>query len=252
MGRHAARWIFRVGQAILPSAQQLDPLLHIQNADAVPLQLGRLFGVSEKHLVDGIFLAFCKAAAGIADQDLQPVIRCFPCRDAHRTPIALVFQAVQEAVLHNGLQNEVGHLYAAQIGVDVVFALQLRVTVAHQLHVGLQQLQFVIQCHHLAVHLDTEPEEVHQTHEKVRHLFVSVQLGLDADGIQRVIQEMGVDLTFQVQHGHLLLRQLRPENIGIFQRQIEGQRHQSNAHAADEPGVVQPLHGADCDLNEQR
>ena len=33
-------------------------------------------------------------------------------RNGHRAPVALVFQAVEQAVLHDGLQNEVGHLRA--------------------------------------------------------------------------------------------------------------------------------------------
>ena len=159
---------------------------------------------------------------------------------------------MEQAVLHDGLQNEVGHLYAAQIGVDVVFALQLRVTVAHQLHVGLQQLQLVVQRDHGPVHLHAEPEEIHQAHEQSGHRFVAVQLGLDADGVQGVVEKVGVDLAFQVEHGHLLLRQLCPENIRVFQRQIEGQRHQCDTHAADKPGVVQTLQNTNNKFNGQR
>ena len=36
---------------------------------------------------------------------------------------------------------------------------------------------------------------------------------------------------------------------GVFQRQIERQRHQRNAHAADEPGVVQSLQNADDEFD---
>ena len=55
-----------------------------------------------------------------------------------------------------------------------------------------------------------------------------------------------------LQHRHLLLRQFGPENVWIFKSQKERQRHQHNAHSADEPGMVQPLQDADSNLNEQR
>ena len=63
---------------------------------------------------------------------------------------------------------------------------------------------------------------------------------------------MGVDLTFQVQHGHLLLRQLRAQRLRVFQGQVEGQSHQGAAHTADEPGVMQPLQSADDKFNGKR
>ena len=169
------------------------------------------------------------------------LLRRFLRRYAHLPPVAFVFQAVEQAVFHDGLQNEVGDLSAPQVRVNVIFTAKLRIAAAHQLHIGLQQLQLVIQRHHLPVHLHAEPEEIHQPHEEVRHLFIPVQLGLDADGIQRIVQKMGIHLAFQVQHGHLLLRQLRPEDVRAFQRQVKRQRHQGDAHAADEPGVAQPL-----------
>ncbi len=134
------------------------------------------------------------------------LLRRFLRRYAHLPPVAFVFQAVEQAVFHDGLQNEVGDLSAPQVRVNVIFTAKLRIAAAHQLHIGLQQLQLVIQRHHLPVHLHAEPEEIHQPHEEVRHLFIPVQLGLDADGIQRIVQKMGIHLAFQVQHGHLLLR----------------------------------------------
>ena len=62
---------------------------------------------------------------------------------------------------------------------------------------------------------------------------------------------MGIDLTFQIEHGHFLLRQLGPENIRVFQCQIEGQGHQGDSDAADKPGVLIPLQRGDGELNQQ-
>ena len=62
---------------------------------------------------------------------------------------------------------------------------------------------------------------------------------------------MGVDLAFQVQHGHFLLHQLPPEDFRVLQRQVEGQSHQGHAHAADKPGGVEGLQQAHQNLNGQ-
>ena len=107
---------------------------------------------------------------------------------------------MEQAVFHNGLQDEIRHLCAPQFRVDVIFAAKFRITAAHQLHVGFQQLHLVVQRDHGSVHLDAEPEEIHQPHEQACHRFIPVQMCLNADGIQRVVKKMGVDLTFQVQH----------------------------------------------------
>ena len=148
---------------------------------------------------------------------------------------------MQQTVFHDGLQDEIRHLCAAQLRVDVIVALQLRIADTHQLQICLQQLQFVVQCDHRPVDLDAQPEEIDQLHQQIGHGLVAVQLGLDADGVECIIEEVRVDLTFEIEHRELLLRQLAAQDVRVFQRQIERQRHQRQAHAADEPCVVQPL-----------
>ena len=159
---------------------------------------------------------------------------------------------MEKAVLHDGLQDEVRHPGPAKLRIDVILALQLRIAAAHEIHVGLQQLQLVVQGHHGAVYLHAEAEEVHKAHEQIRRLAVAVQLGLDADGVQGVVEEVGVHLAFEVEHGHLLLHQLRAEDVRILQRQVEGEGHEGDARAADEPGGVEALQRADTELNEHR
>ena len=225
--------------------------MHVQDADAVAGELGRLLVIVLQHGVNGGLLPLREAAARIPDADLHIPRRRFRRGNGDLAPVAHVLQAVKQSVFHNRLQDEVGHLRVSQFGVDVILAAQLRIAVAHQLHVRLQQLHLVVQCHHGPVHLHADAEEIHQTHQQIRHLLVPIQLGLDADGVQRIIEEVWVDLTFQVQHGQLLLHQLRTQYLGIFQREVEGQRHQRDAHAGDEPGVVQSLQYAHHHLNEQ-
>ena len=159
---------------------------------------------------------------------------------------------MKQAVFHNGLQDEVGHQGFGQVGIDVVFHLQLGIPTAHQLHVGFQQLLLLVQGHHLLVDLHAEPEEIHQPHQKIGNLLIPAELGTDADGIQRIIKKMGIDLAFQVQHGHPLLCQFASQNGGVFQRQVEGHGHQGQAHAADEPGGIDGLQNRHPQLNGQR
>ena len=158
---------------------------------------------------------------------------------------------MEQAVLHNGLQNEVRHQHLRQVGVNVVLHPQLGIPAAHQLHVGFQQLQFFIQRHQLLICFHAEAEEIHQPHQKAGNLFVTAELSTDADGIQSIIEKMGVDLAFQVQHGHFLLRQFAAQNGGILQRQIEGHGHEGQSHAADEPGGVDGLQNRHAQLDGQ-
>ena len=52
---------------------------------------------------------------------------------------------------------------------------------------------------------------------------------------------MGIHLTFQIKHGHLLFRQFCTQNVRILKRQIESHRHQSHTHSADKPGRIHRL-----------
>ena len=225
--------------------------MHIEDADAVAGELGGLAGVAAEQLIHRGLLAGGEAAAAVPDGDLH-ALGHLPGGDEHLAPVALVPQPVEKAVLHDGLQDEVRHPGPAKLRIDVILALQLRIAAAHEIHVGLQQLQLVVQGHHGAVYLHAEAEEVHKAHEQIRRLAVAVQLGLDADGVQGVVEEVGVHLAFEVEHGHLLLHQLRAEDVRILQRQVEGEGHEGDARAADEPGGVEALQRADTELNEHR
>ena len=60
-----------------------------------------------------------------------------------------------------------------------------------------------------------------------------------------MIEEMGIDLAFQVQHGQLLFCKLCADNVRVLQGQVKSQGHQRDPHSADQPGVVQPLEHTD-------
>ena len=55
MGGYAAGLIFGVPQAVVGAAQQFDPLLYIQNSNAVALQLGGLLVIAEQHFFHFFF-----------------------------------------------------------------------------------------------------------------------------------------------------------------------------------------------------
>ena len=94
MRRHAAVLVFRIAQAAFPAAEQLDALLHVQNADAVAGELGRLLIVGCQHGVDGGLFAVSKAAARIPDANFHAAVRRFLRRDHHRAPVAPVFDTI--------------------------------------------------------------------------------------------------------------------------------------------------------------
>ena len=123
MGRQSTRFIFRIAQAAVPAAQELDPLLHIENADAVALQLGGGSGVVAEHGFHPVFFSRGKARTGVADLNLHLCFLDLQRGYLDKPLIALIFQAMKQTVFHNGLQNEVGHQDFRQVRVDIVFHL---------------------------------------------------------------------------------------------------------------------------------
>ena len=86
-------------------------------------------------------------------------------------------------------------------------------------------------------------------------LFVNLQaasifsVGIADNGCRILI---GVEYTVDPLLNVLLLHQLRAEDVRILQRQVEGEGHEGDARAADEPGGVEALQRADTELNEHR
>ena len=121
-------------------------------------------------------------------------------RNGNLSAVTLVFQSVEQAVFNNRLQNKIRHLNFSQIGVDIAFIIKLGVAVAHQLHISIKQLGFIVKRNHGVVDLDAVPEKFNELHKQIGNLFIAVKLSLNSDGIQRVIKEMRIYLTFQVEH----------------------------------------------------
>ena len=109
----------------------------------------------------------------------------------------------------------------------------------------------MIQCDHLLIGFYIQSEEINKSHQQVSDFFISIQLCLNTDGIQCVVQEVRIDLTFQIQHGHFLLDQFCTQFIRVFQNQIESHCDKSDSHAADQPRRMQPLNDTYDDFYQQ-
>ena len=72
----------------------------------LPVRWGGLFGAVPRHFVHSRLFLLRKAAARVPGAGLHMALRSLMGGNGPPAPAALVFQAVEQAVSHDGLQDE--------------------------------------------------------------------------------------------------------------------------------------------------
>ena len=168
------------------------------------------------------------AVAGIRPQGTAPQYRIHLLR-RHAAAVVLHFQAKEiplpgrldhqlaqlvphvrkamvQGVLHNGLQGQPGQAAAAAIFGHIVAHLKaVCIADAHDVQVAVQHLQFLV--HRVKAGAATERAgyDIAQRLGHTAGAVVPRHLGHEADGVEGVHNEMGVDLTLQDLHLGLML-----------------------------------------------
>ena len=210
---------------VLGAEVHVNPLVDIGEAEPL-LRLP----AGAPYLAAKLFqLAFVHPHPVVPDRQAEHIPVLFPGNvDVSLGP--LVLDAVVERVLHQGLQRQLQNLVIVQRRIDPDVVLQY-VVVAHLLdfQVAPDMLFLLPQGNKLPSPAEHQSEKVGQRHHHVHGLVGLVVLDEPDNGVQRIVQEMGIDLLLQqaqIQLAQLLLVLLCPLD----------QKLQVSRHVVEPPG----------------
>ena len=107
-------------------------------------------------------------------------------------------RAVDDGVLHDGLEAHLGNGLAHQLQGDIRFQADHIVKAqVHQRHVVFDIVQLPLQAHPAALQLHAVAQQLAQGGHRVGDLVLLVDLRHHLDGLQHVVDEVGVDLVLE-------------------------------------------------------
>ena len=191
--------------AVPLAEQKLDAAADIFQGDAalLPVRLlhDRADGYAGQALVERNELLCRDACAVVADVDVQVLVRLL---DAYgqKTVVLAALEAVEDGIFDDGLQEKLRALHAE----DLVAVVAEAVLLDHEVVVDIFEL--LADRHEIPGLRDRVAEKGGQRLRDIGDRLRPGRQRVAADGVQRIVEEMRVDLILQREKFRLLGRQL--------------------------------------------
>ena len=179
-------------QPVLSAKENLDAVIHVDQADAGPFFVYPVaVGKKQRRLLPG-------HAKAVILHGKNHASVLFPSR--HRD-LPAVFHAVHtviDGIFQNRLQDQLHRAAVFDGRINVVFHRKcILIPDLLDIHVASGVLQFIPHRDHRTPFGQTDTKQFRQLRDHVGSLVVSLSLDHPDDGIQRIVEEMRIDLALQ-------------------------------------------------------